>query len=145
MQRWRKVHLLHAHVAAVGQGGPGHKQEKEKEPESGTAPEEGWEQQKVHGRSPRRPKKTLVVLPLACSALASPDRVASAEKKRRVVRFNARADVIKCTVPSENTMFHYEEVPQSAILSQKLGGYVCKFPDKKHIKMSTRQAVLRAS
>ena len=129
--------MLHAHVAAVGQGGPGHKQEKEKEPESGTAPEEGWEQQKVRGRSPRRPKKTLVMLPLACSALASPDRVASAEKKRRLTRFSTHADVINCVVPSDCSLYHYADVPQSAILLQKLGGYVCKFPDKKTIKRST--------
>jgi len=113
-----KCIFLHAHIAAVGQGGP--------EPEQ---PNEGEENPirspRGRGRSPSRPKKTLVVLPLACSALASPDRIASAEKKRRIIRFNARAEAIPYVVPSENTLLHYEVEPQSAISLQILGGYVC--------------------
>ena len=124
-----KCIFLHAHVAAIGQGGPEQTEQKEAKPE-----DSDWDPQRgprVRGRSPVRPKKTLVVLPLACSALASPDRVASAEKKRRVIRFNARADPINYIVPSENTMWHYENEPQSAILLQKLGDMFASFRTRK--------------
>ncbi len=78
-----KCIFLHAHVAAVGQRGPGQKQDKGEEPEAGSDTAEGWDKPKVRGRLLRRPKAEagLVVLPLACSAIAAPACVAAAGKR----------------------------------------------------------------